>query len=128
MPIFTAIFATVFLRERFNRSGWYGSAFSLAGVAVIALGQPGGLLLGAGASLILGAAMCCAAYFAPGYFGAARAANFLYLTPAVATALSIVLSIVLPTALTGERPGPATLCGGLMAIAGVGFVALRGRR
>ncbi|QCP53909.1 EamA/RhaT family transporter [Trinickia violacea] len=185
LPIFTAIFATVFLRERFNRWGWCGSAISLAGVAVIALGQPGGLVLGAGASLILCAAMCSAAYFvlqkrlipvygalactaytllagalwlspwlpgavtsltvaspdtvaavlilgifpaaigyatwtfALGHFGAARAANFLYLTPAVATTLSI--------ALTGERPGVATLCGGLMAISGVVFVAWLGR-
>ena len=53
------------------------------------------------------------------YFGAARASNFLYLTPAVATAFSM--------ALTGERPGLPTLLGGLLTIAGVVFVALRGR-
>ncbi|MFM0499430.1 DMT family transporter [Paraburkholderia caffeinilytica] len=185
LPIFTALLAAVFLGERFNRWGWAGSLVSLAGIAVIAHGQPGGLTLGAGSTLILGAALCSASYFvlqrrlipvygaltctaytllagavlltpwlpgalsslgsaphgtlqavlvlgvfpaalgyatwtfALGYFGAARAANFLYLTPAVATALSAVL--------TGERPGLATLCGGLMAIAGVVFVALRGR-
>ena len=185
LPIFTALLAAVFLGERFNRWGWPGSLVSLAGIAVIARGQPGGLTLGAGSTLILGAALCSASYFvlqrrlipvygaltctaytllagavllapwlpgalsslgsaphgtvqavlvlgvfpaalgyatwtfALGYFGAARAANFLYLTPAVATALSAVL--------TGERPGLATLCGGLMAIAGVVFVALRGR-
>lgn len=185
LPIFTALLAAVFLGERFNRWGWFGSLVSLAGIAMIARGQPGGLTLGAGSTLILGAALCSASYFvlqrrlipvygaltctaytllagavllapwlpgalsslgsvphgtlqavlvlgvfpaalgyatwtfALGYFGAARAANFLYLTPAVATALSAVL--------TGERPGLATLCGGLMAIAGVVFVALRGR-
>jgi drug/metabolite transporter (DMT)-like permease len=186
LPIFTALLAAVFLRERFNRWGWLGSLVSLAGIAVIAHGQPGGLVLGSGSTLILGAALCsasyfvlqrrmipvygalpCAAYtllagavlltpwlpgalaslggsashdtalavlvlgvfpaalgyatwtFALGYFGAARAANFLYLTPAVATALSM--------ALTGERPGVETVCGGLLAIAGVVFVALRGR-
>lgn len=185
LPIFTALLAAVFLGERFNRWGWLGSLVSLAGIAVIARGQPGGLTLGAGSTLILGAALCSASYFvlqrrlipvygaltctaytllagavllapwlpgavnslgsaphgtlqavlvlgvfpaalgyatwtfALGYFGAARAANFLYLTPAVATALSAVL--------TGERPGLATLCGGLMAIAGVVLVALRGR-
>ncbi|EDT43736.1 protein of unknown function DUF6, transmembrane [Burkholderia ambifaria MEX-5] len=59
------------------------------------------------------------AFSALGHFGATRAANFLYLTPAVATALSIVL--------TDERPGIETVCGGLLAIAGVIFVALRGR-
>ncbi|MFM0367200.1 DMT family transporter [Paraburkholderia sediminicola] len=185
LPIFTALLAAVFLGERFNRWGWFGSLVSLVGIAVIARGQPGGLTLGAGSTLILGAALCSASYFvlqrrlipvygaltctaytllagavllapwlpgalsslgsaphgtlqavlvlgvfpaalgyatwtfALGYFGAARAANFLYLTPAVATALSAVL--------TGERPGLATLCGGLIAIAGVVFVALRGR-
>ncbi|KWA15300.1 DMT family transporter [Burkholderia territorii] len=186
LPIFTALLAAIFLRERFNRWGWLGSVVSLAGIAVIAHGQPGGLVLGSGSTLILGAALCsasyfvlqrrlipvygalpCAAYtllagallltpwlpgalaslgggasrdtalavlvlgvfpaalgyatwtFALGYFGAARAANFLYLTPAVATALSM--------ALTGERPGIETVCGGLLAIAGVIFVALRGR-
>ncbi|KAB0643040.1 DMT family transporter [Burkholderia latens] len=186
LPIFTALLAAVFLRERFNRWGWLGSLASLAGIAVIAHDQPGGLVLGSGSTLILGAALCsasyfvlqrrmipvygalhCAAYtllagavlltpwlpgalaslggsashdtalavlvlgvfpaalgyatwtFALGYFGAARAANFLYLTPAVATALSM--------ALTGERPGVETVCGGLLAIAGVVFVALRGR-
>ncbi|KVC42385.1 DMT family transporter [Burkholderia diffusa] len=186
LPIFTALLAAIFLRERFNRWGWLGSLVGLAGIAVIAHGQPGGLVLGSGSTLILGAALCsasyfvlqrrlipvydalpCAAYtllagallltpwlpgalvslgggasrdtalavlvlgvfpaalgyatwtFALGYFGAARAANFLYLTPAVATALSM--------ALTGERPGIETVCGGLLAIAGVIFVALRGR-
>ncbi|MGI4812298.1 MAG: DMT family transporter [Janthinobacterium lividum] len=186
MPIFTAVLAVALLGERFNRWVWAGSLLSLAGIAVIAYGQPGGLRFGAGSTLILGAALCSASYFvlqrrlipmygaltctaytlltgallltpwlpsalgslagapratlpavlvlgvfpaalgyatwtfALGYFGAARAANFLFLTPAVATALS--------TWLTGERPGIATLCGGLMAIAGVVFVALRGRK
>ncbi|WP_168792684.1 DMT family transporter [Paraburkholderia aromaticivorans] len=185
LPIFTALLAAVLLGERFNRWGWLGSLISLAGIALIARGQPGGLTLGAGSTLILGAALCSASYFvlqrrlipvygaltctaytllagallltpwlpgalhsldgappgtlqavlvlgvfpaalgyatwtfALGHFGAARAANFLYLTPAVATALSALL--------TGERPGLATLCGGLLAIAGVVVVALRGR-
>ncbi len=34
---------------------------------------------------------------------------------------------MLSMALTGEQPGVATVCGGLLAIAGVIFVALRGR-
>lgn len=185
LPIFTAVLATIFLGERFNRWGWAGSLFSLAGIGLIASGQPGGLALGAGASLVLGAAMCSALYFvlqrrlipvygplactaytllagavllspwlpgalhalstashetwfavlelgifpaalgyatwtiALGHFGAARASNFLYLTPAVAMLLSI--------GMTSERPGLSTLIGGLMAIGGVVFVALRGR-
>ena len=186
LPIFTAIFATVFLRETFNRWGWLGSLFSFAGIGVIAYGQPGGLTPGAGASLVLIAAiisavyfvlqrplipiygpLACTAYtllsgalllspwlpaalralptaptatwtavvvlgvfpaalgyatwtFALGYFGAARASSFLYLTPATATLLS--------TFLTGEQIGANTIAGGLMVIAGVAFVAWRGRR
>ncbi|MCB4348259.1 DMT family transporter [Burkholderia vietnamiensis] len=57
--------------------------------------------------------------FALGHFGAARASSFLYLTPAVATAMSMML--------TGERPGIGTVGGGLLAIVGVVVVALRGR-
>lgn len=186
MPLFTALLACAFLGERFNRRGWLGSLLSLAGIAVIAHGQPGGLTLGSGSTLILGAALSTAGFFvlqrrlicaygasastaytllagallllpwlpgalgaladAPGsvwtavlmlgvfpaalgyatwsvtldYFGAARAANFLYLIPAVATAFSM--------ALTGERPGLSTLFGGLLTIVGVVFVAWRGRR
>ncbi|RKP47532.1 DMT family transporter [Trinickia fusca] len=186
LPIFTALFATVFLREKFNRWGWLGSLFSFAGIGVIAYAQPGGLMPGAGASLILLAAISSATYFvlqrpliavygplpctaytllagalllspwlpgalaalpaappatakavlmlgvfpaalgyatwtyALGYFGAARAANFLYLTPAMATVLSMLL--------TGERVHAETVTGGLMVVAGVAFVAWRGRR
>ena len=186
LPIFTALLATVFLGERFNRWGWLGSLFSFAGIGVIASAQPGGLAPGAGASLILCAAMCSAVFFviqrrlipvygalactaytllagalwlapwlpgalaelshasaptvravvvlgvfpaaigyatwayALGHFGAARAANFLYLTPAVATALSI--------ALTGESLRLSTVTGGLMVVTGVAYVAWRGRR
>lgn len=185
MPLFTALLAFVFLRERFNRRAWLGSLLSLAGIAIIAHGQPGGLALGSGSTLILGAALSTAGFFvlqrrliraygalassgytllagallflpwlpgalgalasAPGsvraavlmlgifpaalgyaawtvtldHFGAARAANFLYLTPAVATAFSM--------ALTGERPGLSTLLGGLLTIAGVAFAALNAR-
>lgn len=186
LPIFTALFATIFLGERFNRWAWLGSIFSFAGIGVIASGQPGGLLPGAGASLILLAAVCSAAFivmqrrlipvygplactaytilagalllapwlpgalselstasartiqavvvlgvfpaalgyatwaYALGHFGAARASNFLYLTPAVATALSIVL--------TGDEMRATTVTGGIMTIAGVAYVAWRGRQ
>jgi drug/metabolite transporter (DMT)-like permease len=186
-PIFTALLAAVFLREKINLWGWLGSLFSFAGIGLIACGQPGGLAPGSGATLILLAALASSAYFvlqrrliptygplastaytllagalllspwlpgamgalaAPsasaatwgavvvlgvfpaalgyatwtiglGHFGAARASNFLYLVPAIATGLSMCL--------TGERPGLSTVAGGLMAIAGVAFVAWRGR-
>jgi drug/metabolite transporter (DMT)-like permease len=42
-----------------------------------------------------------------------------YLVPAIA--------IALPVYLTGEHPALTTIAGGLMAIAGVAFVAWRGR-
>lgn len=62
-PILTAILATVFLRERFTAWGWGGALISFAGVGLIALGQPGGLAFGGGASLVAGAALCTASYF-----------------------------------------------------------------
>jgi drug/metabolite transporter (DMT)-like permease len=57
--------------------------------------------------------------FALGHFGAARASNFLYLIPPVAVALAFVLA--------GEVPGPRTLLGGAVAVAGVVLVNTRGR-
>jgi drug/metabolite transporter (DMT)-like permease len=62
-PILTAILATIFLRERFSVWGWGGALISFAGVGLIALGQPGGLAFGGGASLVAGAALCTAIYF-----------------------------------------------------------------
>ena len=62
-PILTAILATIFLRERFSLWGWGGALTSFAGVGLIALGQPGGLAFGGGASLVAGAALCTASYF-----------------------------------------------------------------
>ncbi len=57
--------------------------------------------------------------FALGYFGAARASNFLYLIAPVATALAFLF--------TGDVPGSQTLAGGALAIAGVVIVNTRGR-
>ena len=185
VPVMTAILAVTLLGERFRVWAWAGTALSFAGIALIASGQPGGLSFGAGATLILAAALCQAVFFvlqrplvprygarvcaalvigigacllspwlpqafaqagsasaaglaavlylgvfpaAVGYatwavaqaaFGASRAANFLYLVPPVAVALSIVL--------TAEVPSLATLAGGALAIAGVVLVNTRGR-
>jgi len=57
--------------------------------------------------------------YALGHFGAARASNFLYLVPPVATALALPV--------VGEVPGLQTLLGGAIAIAGVVLVNTRGR-
>ncbi|MEK6377523.1 MAG: EamA family transporter [Burkholderia gladioli] len=62
-PIVTAILSTLFLREKLNRWGWAGSLFSFAGIGLIASGQPGGLALGSGTTLILLAAAGSAVYF-----------------------------------------------------------------
>ena len=185
-PILTAILATVFLRERFSAWGWGGALISFAGVGLIALGQPGGLAFGGGASLVAGAALCTATYFvlqrplvprygalactaytliagalfltpflpgalprlvspegaraaetvvalavfpaaigyaawtyALGRFGAARAANFLYLVPPVATLIGFLA--------LGEGLSVLTLFGGAVAILGVAIVNTRGR-
>ena len=62
-PILTAVLATLFLRERYGLWGWIGSGLAFLGAAVIAAGQAGGFRLGAGASLVVGAALCQATYF-----------------------------------------------------------------
>jgi drug/metabolite transporter (DMT)-like permease len=61
-PLLTALLAAVVLGDRPALAFWGSSLVSLAGVGLIARAQPGGLALGAGASLILGAAACYACY------------------------------------------------------------------
>ena len=60
MPVITAVIATFALGERFGLWGWIGTAISLGGVALIALGSGGGFGLDVNALLILGAAVCSA--------------------------------------------------------------------
>lgn len=184
-PVLTVVFATLFLKEKFRAWAWAGMAVSMAGVGLIASGQPGGLRFGSGANLLLGAAVCTATYFvlqrplvgryggltcsaltlltgalwlspwlgegvaqaiaaparvqgallflglfpaaigyaawtlALGYFGAARASNFLYMVPVVASAVAVPL--------TGELPVWTTLAGGVLALGGVALVNTKGR-
>ena len=61
-PILTALLARLVLGERFGARGWAGTLVSFAGIALIASAQPGGLAFGAGASLVLGSALCMACY------------------------------------------------------------------
>ena len=63
VPILTALFATLFLNERFTRWGWAGAAIGFAGVGIIIAGQPGGFIFGSGALFILGSAVAQAAFF-----------------------------------------------------------------
>ena len=63
-PVFTALLATVFLRERLTAWGWAGIGISFAGVALITLGEgPDGLRFEPGAVLIMVSAISTAAYF-----------------------------------------------------------------
>lgn len=58
-PMITAALAMIVLGERFTASQWLGSAISLSGVGLIALGQNGAAgELGLGVLLVLGAALC----------------------------------------------------------------------
>ncbi len=61
-PIFTALAATVFLRERLTGMGWAGIGASFAGAAVIGLGKGTGFGLNWGAGLILLAALSATVY------------------------------------------------------------------
>lgn len=63
-PVFTALMATLFLRERLSAWGWVGIVVSFAGVALITLGEgEGGLHFEPGALLIMVSAIVTAAYF-----------------------------------------------------------------
>jgi len=56
IPIFTALLAAAFLRERLDALGWSGIAVGFLGVALISVGEGGGFGLNAGALLVLLAA------------------------------------------------------------------------
>jgi drug/metabolite transporter (DMT)-like permease len=63
VPIFSALLALIFLRERLNSWGWLGIAISFAGVALISINTGDGLRFEAGAVLILIGAVSESAYF-----------------------------------------------------------------
>ena len=62
-PVFTALFAVPFLRERLSALAWCGIALAFAGAAVIALRGDSRLSLSAGALAVLLAAMTQGAQF-----------------------------------------------------------------
>jgi drug/metabolite transporter (DMT)-like permease len=62
-PVFTALLATAFLRERLTWQGWLGVLVAFGGVALISLGQGGGFRFEPGALIILLAALSTAAFF-----------------------------------------------------------------
>ncbi|MBI2255240.1 MAG: DMT family transporter [Proteobacteria bacterium] len=57
-PIITALFAIVFLSERFGKWAWAGTFLSFAGIGLIALGEGSEMKIDLGALLILGSAFC----------------------------------------------------------------------
>lgn len=62
IPVLSTLSARIFLGERVSNRVWWGSAIALLGVALIAWGEGSGLGFGAGAFLVMGAALCAAAY------------------------------------------------------------------
>lgn len=62
-PVFTAILSAVFLHERLTPVGWAGILVAFAGVAVISLGESGGVRFEPAALLVLLSALATAAYF-----------------------------------------------------------------
>jgi drug/metabolite transporter (DMT)-like permease len=62
-PVFVAVMAATFLRERLDAAAWAGVAIGFTGAAIIAVGQGGGVGVSADALLVLGAAVSQAVFF-----------------------------------------------------------------
>jgi drug/metabolite transporter (DMT)-like permease len=62
-PIITALLSTMFIGERLSAWGWVGIVVSFAGVALISLGEGGGLAFEPGAALVFVAAIATSVYF-----------------------------------------------------------------
>lgn len=62
-PVFTALMAAALLGERLSGWGWTGIAISFSGVALITLGEGGGVRFEPSALLIMVSAISTAAYF-----------------------------------------------------------------
>ncbi len=63
VPVFTAVLAAIFLRERLRPVGWAGVAVSFLGVALITVGQGKGVSFDPSALLIVAAAVGSSVYF-----------------------------------------------------------------
>jgi len=63
VPVFTALLAILILGERLPLRGWAGIALSFSGIALIALGEGGGVRFEPGSGLILLAAVGSSLYF-----------------------------------------------------------------
>lgn len=117
VPVITALLALACLKERFRGFAWLGTGISFAGVALIASAQPGGIAFGAGAALVLAAAICQAAFFILqrpllAKYGPGPCAAI------VVTFGALFLVPWLPSALTQANAAPVS---GLLAVAYLGL-------
>ena len=124
-PVFTAIGASLWLREDMTPRRWAGVAIACGGATLIAVAGGGGVSFGHGALLVLGAAVVQAAFFL-GQKPLLRRYGSLELTTwamAVGTLLALPLAPRLPAAVAsaGFEPLAAVLFLGVGASA-IGFV------
>lgn len=93
-PIFTALLATAFLGERLRALGWIGMGVSFFGVAMISVGESGGLGLAPGAFMILAAALAVSVYFViqKSYLKKYRALDFTAYVVWAGTLFSLVFA------------------------------------
>lgn len=109
-PVFTAALAGLFLGERLRAWGWAGLVVSFLGVALIGLGEGGGLRLEPGVGLILLAALTSSVYIVIQKPLLARytALEFTAYTIWAGTVLLLVFLPGLPRSLASS-PASATL-------------------
>ncbi len=63
IPVFSAMLAHFFFRERIGRMGWVGIGVSFCGVGLIALGEGEGFSFNPGAALVVLSAFCQSLFF-----------------------------------------------------------------
>lgn len=120
-PVFTALLGAVLLGERLRPIGWTGIGLSFAGVALIAVGR-GDMGFGAGALLVLAAALCQAAQFVLQKPLLARC-GALPVTACLIWVGTAALSPALPGALVAAASAPAHAVGAVIFL-GLGPAAL----
>ncbi|WP_203076048.1 DMT family transporter [Falsiroseomonas ponticola] len=120
-PVFAAILGAALLGERLRPWGWVGIGLSVAGVALIAAGR-GEMGFGAGALLVLAAALCQAAQFVLQKPLLARR-GALPVTACLLWAGTAMLLPFLPGALATAASAPAEALGAVIFL-GLGPAAL----
>lgn len=115
-PLFMVGLAVIFLKERFGIWAWAGALLALGGVAVIASGQPEGMTFGAGAMLIVGAALSAAIYSVLQRPLLARY-DSISVTAAVIIAGTIALLPWLPAGVNQFAAGSASTVGAVLFLA-----------